>query len=249
MTIKLKTLIAIFILSFAIVISGGLATFASSEADITFPIVELGGCEDQGSCETYCEDSAHINECIAFAESHNLLTDLQIEEAKRFKNAGSVGPGGCDSAFSCEVHCNDINNINECIAYGEEHGFLEGEDLEEAKAVQRALAQGAELPGGCTNKDSCEVYCSDAAHSRECLDFAVQAGFIDEDELPYIERALAIMNEGRSPGGCNSEFECEEYCSEASHFDECIAFAEEAGFISSEDAEFARKTGGVGPGG
>jgi len=57
------------------------------------------------------------------------------------------------------------------------------------------------------------------------------------------------MLEGRSPGGCRGERECFEYCEDESHFEECIAFAEEAGFISAEDAEIARRTGGKGPGG
>jgi len=74
-------------------------------------------------------------------------------------------------------------------------------------------------------------------------------GFLSDEEIAEARRFMKIMSEGRSPGGCRGERECFEYCEDESHFEECIAFAEEAGFISAEEAEMARRTGGKGPGG
>ncbi|MBI2507102.1 MAG: hypothetical protein HYW09_00625, partial [Candidatus Niyogibacteria bacterium] len=47
---------------------------------------------------------------------------------------------------------------------------------------------------------------------------------------------------------CGGKEECDVYCSEESHFNECLDFAEAAGFIAPEEVEMARKTGGKGPG-
>lgn len=58
------------------------------------------------------------------------------------------------------------------------------------------------------------------------------------------------------PGGCRGKEECEAYCEDLSHLEECVDFAEKMGFISPEDAARARKMAqmgvnimGGGPGG
>jgi len=148
-----------------------------------------------------------------------------------------------------ESYCEDVNNIEECLAFAERHNMLPKEELKEARQVAKALREGAELPGGCTSKQSCETYCEDGAHIEECIAFAEKAGFIDDDELEEIQKILPLMKSGQMPGGCTSKDQCEEYCEDDSHIIECVAFAEKAGFMSPQEAEMARKTGGRGPGG
>ena len=46
---------------------------------------------------------------------------------------------------------------------------------------------------------------------------------------------------GQLPGGCNGKKECETYCSNASHAEECLVFAEKAGFMQKDELERARK--------
>ena len=249
MVFRSNALIAITILLMGLFAAGAIVAFAQIE-NIEYPIPELGNCENEQDCHDYCDDVSNINQCLDFAEKHGLLSDRELEDARRFESAGASGPGGCDSLLSCELYCSDLNNIRECLAYGEEHGFLEGEELEEARAVQRALDSGVPLPNGCTDKESCKAYCEDPATASQCFDFAVAAGFIAEDEIEHIEKAMRLMASGQSPGGCQNEKECEEYCSEDGHHEECLLFAEQAGFISPEDAAFAREHGLTeGPGG
>ena len=67
----------------AAVFSFGLVSFAAAASifDITYPIAELGGCADQAACKAYCNDSAHITECVAFAEAHGLMKKEEAEYA------------------------------------------------------------------------------------------------------------------------------------------------------------------------
>ena len=51
------------------------------------------------------------------------------------------------------------------------------------------------------------------------------------------------------PGGCKGKDECQNYCQDSTHADECANFAIEAGFMKPEEAEMFKKTGGKGPGG
>lgn len=217
---------------------------------ITYPVAELGGCGSKDECRAYCDDLAHVNECVAFAEAHGLMDTEEAEDAREFAKLGGEGPGGCTSKDECEAYCENVTHIDECLAFAETHGILSDDELEEARQVARALGQGAELPGGCTSKRSCEAYCEDPSHMRQCLAFAKQAGFMDEKELAEAEKVAAYLESGGAmPGGCRGERECKAYCEGGDHMEECAEFAIQAGFMSQKEAEMFRKTGGKGPGG
>lgn len=237
---------------FLVLIAAATLLFTVSVAraqEIEYPVEELGDCESEAECRTYCDKPAHMEACIAFAKEYKLMSEEEIRMAENFLEAGGEGPGGCDSQESCESYCNDISHMDECIAYAEEHGIIPPEELEEAKKVQAALKGGAQLPGGCQNKKACDVYCSVAEHMEECIAFGEAAGFIPEEELAEAKLMLEAIKKGAKPPACQGKKACDAYCAEESHFQECMAFAEAAGFISPEEAEMARKTGGKGPGG
>jgi len=235
----------------ALVAGAILITVASAQGvDVTYPVAELGNCATKSACKAYCDDLSHADECAAFAEAHGLMDKEEAEEARAFAKLGGKGPGGCTSKDACEAYCENVANINECLAFAEAHDFLSDEELEDAREVARALAAGAELPGGCTSKASCEAYCEDPSHMRQCLAFAKQAGFMDPDELAEAEKVAAYLESGgKMPGGCRGEKECKAYCESGDHMEECAAFAIKAGFMSEKEAEMFRKTGGKGPGG
>ena len=238
------------LIGFVFVATGALSVEASSADDIVFPITELGGCENKSECKSYCNDVNHMNECIAFAEEHNLMNKREVKEAREFADRGiRSGPGSCTTHDECESYCENTNNIDECLNFAEKHKMISKEELKEARQVAKALREGAELPGGCMDKRSCETYCQDGAHIEECVAFAEKAGFMDKREIEEMRKILPLMKSGQMPGGCTSKQSCENYCEDDSHLTECVAFAEKAGFMSKEEAEMVRKTGGKGPGG
>lgn len=220
--------------------------------EITFPIPELGNCAGESTCRTYCEtdDPGRIKTCLNFAKTHGLLNE---EEAARGEKLADIlekgGPGGCKSKSECENYCNDVEHIDSCLDFAEANDFLPKDELAEARKVQSALKAGKNLPGGCKSKSECEAYCAEPARIRACLDFAKGAGLLSGQELAEAERVLPFIEKGETPGQCVSKNQCEAYCADDSHFNECIAFAERAGFVSSREAEAVRKSGGKTPGG
>ena len=275
-------------------------TAASTAVSIQYPVAELGNCTDKTTCRTYCDDAAHTNICLAFAEKHNLMSSEELKTAKRFTKIGE-GPGGCTTKDSCKNYCDDVSHINECIAFAEQNGIMSANELAEAKKVQAAIAKGVKPPacGGkdkcdaycseashmeecvafgkaaglmsdqeiqdsekvltairkgvkppaCNGKEECNTYCRDAAHMEECMTFAQAAGFMSPEEAQSSQQMLQAIKKGAKPPACNGKEECEKYCNEESHIEECIAFSEAAGMMNSEEAAIARKTGGKGPGG
>lgn len=81
------------------------------------------------------------------------------------------------------------------------------------------------------------------------MNFAIEAGFMDDQDKEDAQKVLSAIKKGVKPPNCRGKEECDSYCQSDEHFEECANFAEAAGFMSAKDAEMARKTKGKGPGG
>lgn len=219
----------------------------AATAEIQFPVAELGNCKDQANCKKYCDNPKNIQPCVDFAEKHGLMPAEEIARARKFIAAGGRGPGGCTSKDSCEAYCNDIGNIDKCLEYAEREGIMPPKELEEARKVQTALRQGAQLPGNCRSKNECEAYCQPdnaelmAGRMEECITFAKAAGFMPPEELAEAEKALEAVKRGAKPPPCRGREACDEYCQRPENMEGCLDFAEAAGFIPPEEAVRARK--------
>lgn len=235
------TFIPAIIISFALLISFALVVNAQRDG-FTYPIGQLGNCETKQACFTYCDDPSHIDECLNFAEENDLLPQKEIEKARKFQTLDLNGPGGCRGENECEIYCEDVNNIDECLAFAEEHGFMDEHELREARKIRAALASGTQLPGGCRNERACEAYCHNPEHIDECLAFAEAAGLMSPQEINEAQQIGRLMRSGQgTPGGCFGKDECEAFCEDPANIDECLTFAEAAGFINREELAEARR--------
>ena len=158
----------------------------SAPASVGYPIAELGGCKDQSACKDFCAKGENMLACVNFAEKKGMLSgeDLRISKIVAQKVANKETPGGCSTKETCESFCQGkVDNINECIAFGEELGVIPKADLAEAKQIAAALSHGAKMPGSCKTKGECETFCSVGSHIDECLNFAEAAGILPADQL------------------------------------------------------------------
>jgi hypothetical protein len=255
-------------------IVGGAIAFAQESADtpqggggtagIVFPVAELGNCTSKEACHAYCDESAHMGACIAFAKAHGLMNKEEAARSEKFSQRLSKGetPGGCDSPASCNTYCSDTIHLDECMTFAEKHD-IKGDDYERSKRLRGYLKQGGTMPGGCTSRASCEAYCSDFTHAEECSVFAERAGVADDmgnDDGKHggpsekinpeqLKRLGELTKKGETPGGCTNKDACMAYCEISGHMEECIAFGEKVGFMKKEEVERARKfmkTGGPG---
>ena len=209
-----------------------------------------GGCINPRVCEKYCDNISHINECISFAEENNLIPPPELEEAKKVQAAIAKGinPPACGNKKACDVYCDNSEHMEECITFAEAAGFLQGKELSDAQKMLAALKRGVKPPP-CKGKDACDEYCSNPDNMEVCINFAMEAGFMEEQEKADAQKMLSALKKGVKPPKCKNKEDCDVYCSQDEHFEECTNFAEAAGFMTAEEAEMARKTGGKGPGG
>lgn len=205
---------------------------------ITFPIPELGNCGSKQECKTYCDEPGNAEACINFAESKGMMKADEAAQARKFSK--QTGPGGCMGS-KCREYCASSDHFVECKKFAEEHGLApkvrdlrpKEPRLDEDKAEEVLAEKGG--PGGCTTKDACKAYCSDASHMDECLKFAEDNGLMQKDD---VELARRMMSE-TGPGECRG-IACKDYCEDESHASECLDFAEKNGLMDKEDAAKAR---------
>lgn len=211
-----------------------------------------GGCRNEEACAAYCEDTRYLRECIDFAEQYRLRSSDEITEGRRLLAAlenGAKLPGGCRNRNECLAYCDDSSHMGECVLFAEAAGFISSEEAAEAKKIIPLLEQGGRTPGNCARKAACEAYCADVSHLDECLEFAERVDLLSPEELADAKRFAPYIKRGETPGGCSRKEECEAYCEDPAHLEECVGFAEKVGMLSKEEAELARKFGGKGPGG
>lgn len=143
--------------------------------------------------------------------------------------------GNCGSVEECKVFCDDAANVQACLSWAKENGFVKeeprsaGGDQFEGRA-REVLARDAG-PGGCKSFEECDAFCSQPQNADACFAFAKEHNLAPVEELRKIEKRAG-------PGGCGSQKECDNFCRTPENSATCINFAVKEGKISQEEADF-----------
>jgi len=245
---KIKTMKKIIIISISFLFSFGIAMATDI---IAYPISELGSCADKKACKNYCEKSENMEACISYGEKNKLMTTEEVKTSKLVVNKIKEGkmPGNCKDKLTCESFCQgNVANLESCLSFADEIGIT-GVNIEEGKKIAKALKAGANLPGSCKTKTECETYCTDPNNIEECLAFGEKSGIINPTEIVEAKKVMKFIKSGETPGGCKRKADCDSYCKIETNFNECVSFAEKAGFLSGAELEMVKNSGGKGPGG
>ena len=248
-----KKFLSVSILICSVIISGAVIGSAMAQGQqspldsIQYPVKELGNCQSKQACKAYCDDSKNIDACLSFAEKNNLMSAKELAMARKFKEIGMIGPGGCDGKDSCDKYCSESGHMEECITFAQQNGLMSGKELEESQKVLAAIKKGVKPPA-CNGKKECDNYCSSSDHMEECMNFSIEAGLMPPEEQENAQKMLSAIKRGIKPPACRGEEECQNYCSQDAHIEECIKFGEATGMMKKEDADRMRRTGGKGPG-
>jgi hypothetical protein len=225
--------------------------FISAADAPSYPVAELENCANKAECATYCNKTENMEACISYGEKNKLMSVEEIKTSKLVASKIKEGkmPGNCKDKVTCESFCQgNITNLEACLSFADEVGIT-GVNIEEGKKIAKALKEGASLPGSCKTKTECETYCSDPINIEECLNFGEKSGIIDAKEITEAKKVMKYIKLGETPGGCKRKADCDTYCKVEANFNECVAFAEKAGFLSGAELEMVKNSGGKGPGG
>ncbi|MFA5793387.1 MAG: hypothetical protein WC897_06035 [Candidatus Gracilibacteria bacterium] len=223
-----------------------------------------GGCNSKESCDAYCKNPERINECLSFAVKEGDISEgdakfLSEQTMRRVESGGKPpstgpeqkidkqkvesilntekGPGGCSTMQECGEFCMNPDHSQECIAFAMKHQIAPPKDLERMKKLSSMAG-----PGGCRGQKECETYCSEEKHTDECIQFSKENGLIPEEEIQRIEKEREIVKKmemkGQSgPGGCKNSSDCNKYCSDSAHVEECAQFGAKTGLLEKDIVE------------
>ncbi len=139
--------------------------------------------------------------------------------------------GNCSTQEECRAYCDLTENIKACSAFAEKMGLLTSEEVFKAEQFAEKLEKESG-PLGCKTSAECEKVCESAKNLSECIDWASKNNLQGKnfETAKQIENYLKTSN--KLPGGCISETECNLYCEDFRHAEECSAFAKSAGLRS-----------------
>ncbi|MBU1092006.1 hypothetical protein KKA27_04060 [Patescibacteria group bacterium] len=143
----------------------------------------------------------------------------------------------CASETACRVYCDVSANTEACLNFAEKNNLMTTKEIQKARKF-KDMGTG---PGGCKTDVECETYCDSVEHMDECISFAEKNGLMPAEELEEAKKVQTAKNRGVKMPACGSKKQCDLYCSEASHMEECIIFAREAGLMSPQELEESEK--------
>ncbi|MCX6751544.1 MAG: hypothetical protein NT161_02120 [Candidatus Nomurabacteria bacterium] len=88
------------------------------------------------SCDQYCAESSHVEECVKFSVAIGNMTEEQGQNS--IKN-GNRGPGGCIGKDACDTFCNNPDNEETCFNFAKDNGMIPKEDLQKMEEGQQKM--------------------------------------------------------------------------------------------------------------
>ena len=149
-----------------------------------------GGCHDQRTCETFCAERSHNDECLKFAQDHGLVGKDEAQQIKKFQEAltSRQTPGNCTSKEDCQAYCAIAEHRSECADFAQKIGLIKAQEAEQLK-------EGFVGPGGCTSKEECATFCNDSTNQQTCLDFAKQHQIIRPQQEQVIKDSSTRLDD------------------------------------------------------
>ncbi|OGG93442.1 hypothetical protein A2609_01810 [Candidatus Kaiserbacteria bacterium RIFOXYD1_FULL_47_14] len=190
-------------------------------------------CNGKKECDAYCEEPIHMKECISFGEASGFLKGKELQDAKKMIVAIDNGatPPACKGKEACDAYCSDRSHIEACMTFAQAAGLMTPEEAQNSEKMMAAIKKGF-MPPDCRGKEACDAYCAESAHTDECINFSIAAGFMTEKEAE-----MAKKTGGKGPGGCIGKDACDAFCNTPDNQQTCMNFARDNGIISEEETQ------------
>ncbi len=213
---------------------------------LVFPISELGNCVSASDCKTYCDKLENAEACTKYGEEHGLVSSSDAANGLKLKNV-KTGPGGCTTKEACKIYCSDATHAEECAQFAEKFKLLDPNQLAKFRKFYAGIADNKK-PIDCHDQHTCETFCAMRSNNEKCLKFAKDNNLVDEEHAMEISKFQQAINNGETPGACESKEACKTFCSDENNKAECLAFAATMGWIKFSDLERLRTERFHGPG-
>lgn len=198
------TFLTLFITAFASIVT--------AQTDITFPIPELGNCNNVSTCKVYCDQSENHQSCIDFAKSKGFYKE---KVDKKHIDAAALAKTelGCSSFEECKKFCEQKANREKCSTFGQKHGLVEDELLNKAREHL-----------GCDSFESCRALCDQKGNYTKCA--ALLQDQVTTEDQAMFEKYKPQITEFL---GCDSMVTCMAFCMNPLNMPKCTELGSKIG--------------------
>jgi hypothetical protein len=181
----------------------------------TFPIPELGNCQNQKECHLYCEISTNNAACWSYRVYRTAVLGEESAEQK-LSELGFSFPiaelGSCANLAECKTYCQDPVNQTTCQAYSQNTRAV----------VSRLLLEKAVTELGCSTAQECRTFCAEDSNKSLCASFGNRWKIRNKAKN-------MVLNLATSQLGCADYEECKAFCEKSLNKEACRNFAVNAG--------------------
>lgn len=204
---------------------GANIALAEQNPQITFPIAELGNCNNVQTCKVYCDQRENKDACIAFAKSQGLYKQTVSEQKV---NALSVAKAelGCSSVESCKTLCQQKANQAKCQAFGQKHKLSTSQPEDEKLLIK------AKQNLNCDSFEGCKALCDKQENYTKCA--ALLQDQVTSDDRAMFEKYKPQIKEFL---GCDSMVTCMAFCINPTNSAKCAELGSKIGGSQTPNQE------------
>ena len=180
--------------------------------DITYPIPELGNCNNAQTCKVYCDQPENKDSCIAFAKSKNLYKET-VRKEKVNTLSFAKDELGCNSIKSCKNYCEQKINQSKCQSFAQKHGLFTSQEV---SPKDEELLSKAKQNLNCDSFDSCKALCDQKANYTKCA--GLYQDQVTSDDRAMFEKYKPLIQEFL---GCDSIVTCMAFCMNPLNMPKC----------------------------
>lgn len=203
---------------------------AQQDPQISFPIAELGNCNNLQTCKVYCDQIENRETCKQFAKSKGLYKD-QVDKRQVERLSLAKQKLGCDTIISCRDFCSQEANYPKCQSFAKKHSLIQTRPEEEE------LLSKAKQNLNCDSLESCKVLCDQQENYTKCA--ALLQDQVTQDDRAMFEKYKPLIKQHL---GCDSLVTCMAFCINPLNTKKCEEFgkvidAEQGGTRSYDSSE------------
>lgn len=139
--------------------------------------------------------------------------------------------GNCNSIDSCGSYCKTGDNLPACMKFVNEHQLTKAD----------VLSFNISELGNCEIGSDCRNFCNRPENMTQCMDFADKYDLLSPSNIEISRAFTKAIGSGGTPGGCRTLEECDHYCDDSTHTNECLDYVGKKKLVAEDELSAARK--------
>ncbi len=229
--------------SVLIILGVNLVGSTRAEDKTLYPILELGGCSSRQDCFDYCEIPENTPACWSYNKyvlRQNVLGVTTQTPEEKAQALGVTFPvtelGNCSSVSECSKYCTLLINQKSCLEFAKKSNLNSQKKILES-VKKKKLLDNAQGVLGCSDLETCRLYCNVSINRSKCLEFARNMGAqkLVPSTAPQPTLPPGVFEVAQNELGCDSVLSCKEMCNIAENFKKCEKFAKEHNLLGDRE--------------